>query len=393
MPFRALWLGQIVSLTGGQMRMVAVAWQVYLITGSSVAVGIIGLVEVVPLIAFSIIGGSIADSMDRRKLMRWMQSGLMVSSLGLALVSLTDEPSVLWLYGFTAFSSALMAVDGPARSATMAEVVSRKQQAAAAALRQVVFQITMLIGPVLGGVMIASFDLSFVYLIDAVTFVATLVSLSWVPANRPEGVSPSRLESVREGLNFILRTPVLVSIFAIDLVAMIFGMPRAVFPELAETTFGLGASGLGLLYAAPAAGALVAALTSGWVSRIRRQGIAVLVSVVVWGSAIALAGLSVSSLSLMLFFLALAGGADVISAVFRTTMLQTITPPPLLGRANAAYLTVVTGGPRLGDVEAGLAAGLIGAQGSVILGGAACLVGAAVIGFKMPALRRYRDDA
>jgi Bacterial protein of unknown function (DUF894). len=375
------------------MRMVAVAWQVYLITGSSVAVGIIGLVEVVPLIAFSIIGGSIADSMDRRKLMRWMQSGLMVSSLGLALVSLTDEPSVLWLYGFTAFSSALMAADGPARSATMVEVVSKKQLSAAVALRQVVFQITMLIGPVLGGVMIASFDLSFVYLIDALTFVATLVSLSWVPANHPEGTSSSRLESIREGLKFTLRTPVLVSIFAIDLVAMIFGMPRAVFPELAEKTFGLGASGLGLLYAAPAAGAVIAALTTGWVSRIRRQGIAVLVSVVVWGSAIAFAGLSIFSLPLTLFFLVIAGGADVISAVFRNTMLQSVTPPPLLGRANAAYLMVVTGGPRLGDVEAGLAAGLIGAQGSVVLGGAVCLVGAALIGFKMPVLRRYRDDA
>lgn len=372
--------------------MVAVAWQVYLITGSSVAVGIIGLVELVPLIGFSLIGGSIADSMDRRKLMAWMQCGLMASSLGLALVSLSENPSVLWLYGFTAFSSGLQAIDGPARSATMGEIVSRSQQAAAAALHQVVFQVTMLVGPVLGGAMIASFDLSLVYLIDALTFLATLAALWWVPVNRPGVVSSSRLESIREGVKFIFRTPVLLSIFAIDLVAMIFGMPRAVFPELAKTTFGLGASGLGLLYAAPAAGALIAVLTSGWVARIREQGVAVIVSVVVWGSAIALAGVSVGSLSLTLFFLALAGAADVISAVFRRATLQTVTPRPLLGRANAAYLTVVTGGPRIGDAEAGLAAGLVGAQGSVILGGVACLAGTAVIAFKMPALRRYRVD-
>src|SRR5680860_402699 len=183
------------------------------------------------------------------------------------------------------------------------------------------------------------------------------------------------LAAIREGLSYARRTPVLMSIFIIDLVAMIFGMPRAVFPALADGTFAVGPFGLGLLYAAPAAGALVGALTTGWVGRIRRQGIAVVVAVAVWGAAIALAGLSLFSLVLTLFFLAIAGAADVVSAVFRGTMLLEATPAKLRGRVNSLNQMVVAGGPRLGDVEAGLVAGAIGPGPSIVVGGAACLIG------------------
>ncbi len=388
-PYRAVWIGQVVSLTGGQMRIVAIAWQVFRITDSTVAVGLIGLVEIVPLIAFSMIGGAIADSMDRRKLMAQMQIGLTLSSLGLAFIASSDSPSVLWIYGFTALTSALTAIDGPARSATVASMLDSKQMPAAMALRQVVYQITQMVGPAIGGVLIASFDLSVVFLLDALTFVVALVALRWVPANLPESGDSTRLESIREGLRFALRTPVLMSIFSIDLVAMIFGMPRAVFPALASRTFGMGAAGLGLLYAAPAAGALIAALTTGWVGRIRRQGRAVLWAVTLWGVSIALAGLSLFSLPLTLFFLAVAGGADVISAIFRGTILQVVTPNALLGRTNSVNIMVVTGGPRLGDMEAGVLAGVVGAPASVVIGGVVCLVGTAAVWGWMPALRRY----
>jgi MFS family permease len=392
--YRALWLGQIVSLTGSQMRIVAVAWQVFQITGSNVAVGMIGVVEVVPLIIFSILGGSIADRMDRRKLMARAQVGLMVSSVALAWLSLAEDPSLVGIFSLTAASSALSALDRPARSAMVPNLVPPEQLSAAMALRQVVFQTTQIVGPAVGGVVIAAFDsVVVVYAADAVTFLAALAALRWVPATRPEPTRTPQLESIREGLRFAFRTPVILSILLVDLVAMVFGMPRAVFPALAEHTFEIGAEGLGLLFAAPSIGALVGALTTGWVTNVRRQGRAVIAAVALWGFAITAAGLCLFSLPLTLLFLAIAGGADVVSAIFRGTMLQRETPDALRGRVSAVNLMVVTGGPRLGDAEAGLVAGATGAPASVVIGGVACLAGTAIIAAAFPSLRTYADRA
>jgi MFS family permease len=205
-----------------------------------------------------------------------------------------------------------------------------------------------------------------------------------------EGEPQANLESVREGLSFAIRRPVILSIFLVDLIAMIFGMPRAVFPALAEQTFHGGAGILGLLYAAPAVGALIGALTTGWVTRIRKQGLAVIVSVIAWGAAITLAGLTLFSLALTVLFLAIAGGADVLSAVFRGTILQDETPDALRGRLNALNIMVVTGGPRLGDFEAGLVAGAFGVVASIVSGGLACVIGTGVLSRAVPAFRRYQ---
>ncbi|MDQ3955642.1 MAG: MFS transporter [Actinomycetota bacterium] len=388
--YRALWLGQIVSLMGTQMRYVAVAYQVFIITDSTVAVGLIGLVEVIPLIVFSIIGGAVADRVERKGLVAKAQIGSILAAAGLALVSFLGRPSLWWIYGFTAIASAVNGFDRPARTAMIPRLVPKGKLPAAMALRQVVFQVTQIVGPAVGGFMLASFDFGWVYVIDAVTYVAALIALRWVPQMQPEGEVSSPLESIREGLRFSFKTPLLLSIFSIDLVAMIFGMPRAVFPELARDTFHMGAEGLGFLYAATSAGALVGALTTGWVGRIHRQGLAVFLSVLAWGSAITLAGLSLWSFALTLVFLAVAGWADVLSAVYRGTMLQEATPDELRGRVSAINIMVVTGGPRLGDVEAGLVAGAFGAPVSVVVGGVACLVGSAAIWTGFPSLRRYR---
>lgn len=390
--YRALWLGQIVSLLGTQMRIVAVSYQVFEITGSTVAVGLIGLVEVIPSILFSILGGALADRTDRRMLMGMMQIGLLLSALGLTIASMQEEPSLVAIYVLSGVAASFQAVDRPARSAIIPALVSMEKLPAALALRQVVFQTTMIVGPFVGGILIASFDgaVTPVYAIDTVSFIAALVALRWVPTSRPEGMAEQTpLESIREGLSFALKTPMILSILVIDLVAMIFGMPRAAFPELAEETFKMGAVGLGLLYAAPSVGALLAALSSGWVERISRHGRAVIVAVSVWGISIALAGLSVFWLPLTLFFLALGGAADVISAIFRGTILNQNTPDALRGRVNSVNLMVVTGGPRLGDLEAGLAAGVLGAPGSVVFGGLACLAGTGVLAWRIPQLDRY----
>lgn len=391
-PYRALWTGQLVSLIGTNMRLVAVAYQVFQITGSPVAVGLIGLVEVVPIIAFAIVGGAIADRMDRRALLIRTQLALMATSVVLALVSLGRPPSVGILYLLVGISAALTAIDQPTRSALAPSLVPGHTPALMA-LRQVNFQITQILGPAIGGVVIQLVDVAGVYLIDAVTFLIALTSLRWVPPRPPETQQEkTELESIREGLRFAFRTPLLLSIFTIDLIAMIFGMPRAVFPALAENTFQMGAAGLGLLYAAPSAGALVGALTSGWVKRVARQGVGVIVAVIAWGSAITLAGLAVFSLPLTLFFLALAGAADVVSAVFRGTIVIETTPDELRGRIIAVNIMVVTGGPRLGDVEAGVVAGLVGAPASIVIGGVACLLGTAGVAAGWPSLRSYRAE-
>lgn len=387
------------------MRYVALPFQVYQLTRSTVAVGLIGLAEVIPLIVFSVLGGAIADSMDRRALIAGTQFGLIASSGTLAWLSFaTDEPPLAAIYALTAVSGALSAIDRPARSAMVPSLVRPAQLSAAMALRQVVLQVTQIVGPALGGVLIAYFGgralsgqtgVAWVYVIDALTCIAALVALRWVPAMAPAADDPNartlrgHAAAVREGLAFAFRKSTILSIFLIDLSAMIFGMPRAVFPALAIDTFHIGAGGLGMLYAAPAVGALVGALTTGWVPRVRRQGLAIIIAVALWGVFIALAGLTLFSLALTLLLLALAGAADVVSAVFRGTMLLQETPDSLRGRVSALQIMVVTGGPRLGDVEAGLVAGVVGAPASIVVGGLACLVGTGAIAARFKAFRDY----
>jgi MFS family permease len=383
------------------MRVVAVAYQIFQITHSTVAVGFVGVVELVPLLIFGLIGGAIADRSDRRRLSAQAQVGLMIGSSGLAALTLAGHPSVIWIYVLLAISSAFAAIDGPARSAMVPSLVPAGTLPAAMALRQVVYQVTQIVGPAVGGGLIASLPVhgggspgvATIYLIDAASYIAGLVSLRWVPSMTPEGEPQASLQSVREGLGFAIRRPVILSIFLVDLIAMIFGMPRAVFPALAERTFHGGAGILGLLYAAPAAGALISALTTGWVTRIRRQGMAVIMSVAAWGAAIALAGLTLFSLVLTVVLLAIAGGADVVSAVFRGTMLQDATPDALRGRLNALNIMVVTGGPRLGDFEAGLVAGAFGAPASIVIGGLACLLGTGALSALVPQFRHYEAPA
>lgn len=336
-PYRALWVGQLVSQFGTQMRFVAVAFQVFAISGSTVAVGLVSLVEVLPIMIFSVVGGAMADAFDRKRVMAIAQVALAVSSFALAILTLSGTTNLPLIFGLVALGGALDSIDRPARGATMPSLVTAEQLPGAMALRQVVFFLAAIAGPALGGLLITFFDVGWVYVVDGVTFLAALLALRWVPSVGHHvvdgGDEPNRvtLASIKEGLGFTLRTPLILSIFVTDLVAMIFGMPRAVFPALAEDTFHIGASGLGLLYAAPAVGALLGALGSGWAKRVDRQGVAVLVSVTVWGGAVALAGLSLFSLALTLVFLAIAGAADVISAVFRGTMLCKRRPTICLG--------------------------------------------------------------
>lgn len=390
--FRVLFVGQIVSFFGTQLTVVAVPFQVYQLTGSSLQVGLVSLVQIVPLIVGSLIGGAMADSIDRRRLLLWMQVALAVSTAGLALNAALDRPALWPLYVLPAVAAGFSGLDKPARNAAIPGLLPRRLLPAAYALWQVQYQVGFLLGPAVAGLLLAGFGLGPVFWIDVATYaVAFFAVLRMRPLPPEGGGTPASAASIAEGLRFLRRRPVLVGTFAIDLDAMVFGMPRALFPALGTGLFGGGAQAVGLLYAAPGAGALVGSLLTGWVSRVEHQGRAVLVAVTIWGLAIAGFGLS-SWLPLALVLLAMAGAADVISAVFRNTILQLSVPDSLRGRLSAVHIAVVTGGPRLGDTEAGAVAALAGPRFSVVSGGLACVAGVAVTAWLLPQFARYQSS-
>lgn len=386
--FRLLYTGQLVSLVGRQLTVVAIPYQVFVLTGSSLLVGLVSLAQLGPLLVTSLVGGAVADAVDRRRLMLAMQVLLALTSLGLAANAAAPSPALWPVFVLSAASAGLSAVDSPTRSAAVPGLVARAQLPAAYALHQLGFQVAQVAGPALGGLVIARVGLPAAYALDAATFAAAVVALLLMQPLVPQGGGrKAGLTSVLEGFRFLRGRRVIQTTFSVDLLAMIFGMPRALFPEIGTTLLGGGAGTVGLLYAAPGAGALLGAATSGWVGGVHRQGRAVLVAVAVWGLAITAFGLA-TNLPAGLLLLALAGGADVISAVFRNTILQLRVPDRLRGRLSAIHIAVVTGGPRLGDVEAGAVAALAGAQVSVVSGGLLCLAGLGILALVVPEFGR-----
>jgi MFS family permease len=389
---RLLFGGQLVSATGTQLTLVGAPIQIFQLTDSTLAVGLLGLFTLVPLIVGSLIGGSLADQYDRRRLLLVAQTLLGLTSLGLVLNAASTAPQLWLIYLFSALQAGFTGLDMPTRNAVVPTLVRREILPSAFALQQLLWQVCQIVGPALAGLLIARVSVTATYLVDVVTFAVSGLFIAAVRPLRPEGggTRASR-SSFFEGVRFLRGKQALQGSFLIDINAMVFGMPRAVFPEVGLHTFGSEAIA-GLLYAAPAAGALVGAGTSGWLHRIERQGRAVVISVVVWGGAIAVFGLT-SWLPAALGFLALAGAADVVSAVFRSSILQTTVPDHLRGRLSAIFISVVAGGPRLGDLEAGIASALIGPQGAVVSGGIACMVGAVAVARAMPGLPRWNRRA
>jgi MFS family permease len=391
--YRRLWLGQTVNVVGSQVTRVALPYQVYVLTHSTLAIAGLTLVQLVPLLLFSLGGGSLADVVDRRKLLLVTQSALAACSLGLAIVSL-GSPSLLVLFALAFLSSSFGAIDQPTRASSTPRLVSPHRLPAAIALGQLSFNAGSVIGPAIGGLLIATVGVSGAYTVDVVSYAVSLFAILGLPAIPPV-VAGRRagLSAIREGLTFVRSRRVILSTFAIDLNAMIFGMPTALFPALALDVFKVGPVGVGLLNAAPAFGAFIAAFLSGIVTHLRRIGRGIIVAVVVWGAAIALFGLSTFSFPLALVFLAIAGGADVLSAVLRSTLVQLTTPDDLRGRISAIHLLVVTSGPRIGDIEAAAVASVVGAQLSAVSGGVFCVLGVLEVMRRFPELdRKLRPD-
>ncbi|MEA2931729.1 MAG: hypothetical protein QOI56_514 [Actinomycetota bacterium] len=387
--FRLLFFGNAVSYVGRQLTVVAIPFQVYLLTRSSLMVGLTGLASLGPLVVMSLVGGAVADAVDRRKLLLLNVVAQAATSVALAGNASLDHPALWPLYVLGALNAGLWGIDLPTRNAMVPGMVSRERFPAAAALGQLVFQVGQVAGPALAGVVISRIALSAAYWIDAATYGAAFAAVVLIKPQPPAGGgTKAGLASIKEGLAFLRGRRLLVSTFLIDIDAMVFGMPRALFPALGTGFFGGGATTVGLLFAAPGAGALLGALFTGWVGGVRRQGRVVVVSVLLWGAAIAGFGLT-PWLPLGLVLLAVAGAADVVSAVFRNTILQLSVPDGLRGRLSSIHIAVVTGGPALGDAEAGAVAALTTPRISVVSGGLACMLGVLLLVRWVPELSRY----
>jgi MFS family permease len=389
--FRYLYFGEMVSTVGTGLTTVAVPYQLFRLTHSSLQVGLASLAQLLPLVLCSFAGGAIADAYDRRRVLLVAEIALASCSAALALNgTIGARPSVWPLYVFSAAAAGLSGLESPTRVAAAASVLDRSDLTRMSALWQVLFQMSAVVGPFLAGVVIAAAGLGAAYWADVATFAAAFAGAFLMrPLPPSHEATAIGLKSVREGLRHLKQERAIQGIYVIDLAAMVFGMPRALFPALGTVLFHGGARTVSYLYTAVGVGALVGALVSGWVAHVQRQGRAVVIAVLVWGASIAVFGL-VRSLPVALLCLAIAGWADVLSAVFRNTILQLSVPDRLRGRMNAIQIAVVSGGPRLGDLESGGVATLVSPSFAIVSGGIACIAVVLVINVLLPSFWRLR---
>jgi len=390
--FRRLLGGSTLSSVGSSMTMFAVTLQVYQITRSPFAVGALGIARVVPTLTVGLLGGSLADAVDRRKLVLTTTSCLAVVSAALTVQAFAGLSQLWLIYGLVALQASLGAVNMPARQTFLPQLLPPGLLPAGIALNRLTFQVMLIAGPALAGVVTAAAGgLRTCYLIDTVSFAGSLYGLAGLPsATRPaDQASRPGPRAVAEGVGFIGRSRILAGAFLTDLNATVFGLPLALFPAINAERFGGRPSTLGLFTAAIGVGGLVSAVFSGPVGHVRRQGLAMLVSAAIWGGAFA--GFAVApSLWLTLSLLAIAGAADTFTVVFRSAIVQSVTPDAFRGRVLAADYVVGAGGGELGNLESGAVGSLASPTISALSGGIATIVGSFIIGALLPAFARYR---
>jgi MFS family permease len=385
--FRLLFAGQGLSLLGSMVTFVAIPYQVYDLTGSTLLVGLLAAAELPPLLVVPFVGGAFADAFDRRRLVWLTELGFLLCSALLVVNALLPEPQIWALF---VLGTAIAAIDGlqrPPLDALTPRLVPRDELLAASALESFRMNVATVAGPALGGLLIATVGLPLTYGFDVLTFVVSLVLLARMGAvpPPPEAERPS-VRGIIAGVRYAASRQELLGTYGVDMVAMVFAMPQALFPAYAEKLGGPGV--LGLLYAAPSAGALLATATSGWTARVHRHGLAVIVAAAAWGAGIAGFGLS-PGLGLALVCLAFAGGADMVSGIFRSTIWNTTIPDRLRGRLAGIEQVSYASGPTLGNLRAGAAGSFLGLEAAVVSGGVLCIVGVAVAAAVLPRFRRY----
>jgi len=387
--FRRLFIGQTVSTFGSEIAAVAAPFQLFQLTHSTLQVGLLSLCELFPFLTLTIVGGAIADAVDRRRLLFVTEVLLALVAVGFAANASLAHPRVWAIYVLVTLAMSIFSLGVAGMNSVIPRLVERHELAAANAIENVYGSTTNVAGPALGGVLIAVLGLRGAYLLDAGTFAASLWSVWRLPSLPPahDAERPS-LRTIAEGFRFVRSKKVLLGMFLADSNAMVFGMPRALFPALALHRFHGGAGILGLMYAAPYAGALVSSVLSGWMTHVRRQGLIVAIAAGLWGVAITAFGFA-GSLWLALLLLAAAGAADNVSAVLRGTILWTVTPDELRGRVSGIEFAQVAATPALGNVEAGIVASLTSLRFSIVSGGLACVAGTVLVALAVPAFIRY----
>ena len=401
--FRRIWIAQIITMVGAQLTVVAVPAQIYADTGSSAYVGLTGLFGLVPLVVFGLYGGALADHFDRRLMLVITTVGLIGSSALFWLQSALGSQNVWLLLTLFSVQQAFFAVNSPTRSAILPKLLTKDLLPAANSLSMTVMQAGAIAGPLVAGVLIPFTGYTYLYLIDTLTLLATLyavVLLPRLPVERAAAKAPG-FRSVLEGFVYLKTQPVLLMSFVVDLIAMVFGMPRALYPQIAHQSFGGPPSGglvFALLYAAIPAGSVVGGVLSGWMSRVERQGVVVLWCIAAWGLGILGFGatlfvtphLRTPMLVLGLAFQMVAGAADVASAAIRSSMLQSAADDNVRGRLQGVFTVVVAGGPRIADVVHGGVAAVAGTAATTAGGGALVIVGIAICAVLVPSFVRYR---
>ena len=389
--FRLLWIGVFISGIGTQMQFVAINYQVYDMSQSPVALGAVGLFRVIPIVAFSLFAGLVADAVDRRRLLFVTQIFMMIVAGALAFLTATGAVNVWIIYLPTMLSAAAVAFDNPARQSLVPNLVPREHFANAASLNTIAWQGANIIGPAAAGLIIGRLGLATVYWINAVSFIAVLIALLLMRTRVPAGgMQTVSLDALKEGLRFVFSTPIIRSTMFLDFVATFFGAAQQLLPIFAQE-LGVGAEGLGVLYSATAIGAVGASVVMSFVHQLRRQGPMLLVSVGVYGLATIVFGLS-RNFWLTFAALAVTGAADIVSTVIRQTVRQLATPDRLRGRMVSVNMIFFMGGPQLGELEAGVLAGLVGTPLSVAIGGLACVACVFAVGYFSKTLRHYDDE-
>jgi MFS family permease len=388
--YRLLYAGQFVSGFGSAISYVALPWQMYQLTKSTFAVGMLGAVEFAPMLLMAFVGGAMADFIDRRRLILLSEFGLTLCCAAMALNSLLAKPQVWVLFLIAALFAAINGIHRPALESLTPRLVDPHQLPAVSALNVFRYSFNFIVGPAIAGIIAASLGAAFAFALDAGTFIisiATLLLIRSIPV--PADADRASLRSVLEGLRYARSRQELLGTYLIDLNAMFFGMPMALFPALADS---FGGASVGLFYAMPAVGTMAVTLTSGWTSRVDRHGLAVTIAAAVWGAAIICFGL-MSNLWLALFFLALAGAADTVSGLFRMTIWNQTIPDHLRGRLASIEMISYATGPYLGNAEAGLVARLFGLRASVVSGGVLCVLGSGLLTLALPDFIRYSGQA
>jgi MFS family permease len=387
--FRRLWFGQAVSFIGSMITTAALPFQVFHQTHSSLAVGLLGVAQLGPLLVCGIVGGGLADRIDKRRLLLAVTTASLACSVTLAVNASLHQPQLWLLYVVGAVASGVFAVSFAVLRSLLPLLLNEDLRPAAFALQATYGSFGMMAGPAAAGVLIAGSGLTSAYVADVVTFGIALAAFARVSPSPPvPGAAGTSSTSLLGGLRFLRGHSVVMSVFAIDFLAMVFGMPRALFPALADQLGG-GPVLYGLLLSSVAAGAFVASLGSGWTARVQHQGRALIAAVAIWGVSIAVAGLTHQPVVVLALF-ACAGGADMISGVFRSTITANLTPDDLRGRVSGVEFAVYAGGPVVGDVEAGVVGGLAGVPFAIVSGGVACVIGAGLFAARVRGLATYQ---